>query len=161
MKRQRPWNRVSEQVYSLSTLDERGNVNMNIATYVVPVTMDVKRYMIAVYKNTKTHINIFSRTRGAFFILQGLSEQQKHLVRVLGKKSGITYTKQAYLEKNNLLKRCSIDGNSFAYLNQNSFSLYMKIEKYIELGDHDLIVARVIKVLDNNFEEKLLTTEAL
>jgi hypothetical protein len=59
----RPWNSVSD---------------------VTPVTMHPKRYMIAVYRNTKTHSNLFKTKKP--FLLQALSISQAPLVKILGKK---------------------------------------------------------------------------
>jgi flavin reductase (DIM6/NTAB) family NADH-FMN oxidoreductase RutF len=161
MKKKKPWNRVSEQIYSLSTHDSSGKLNMNIATYVVPVTMDIKRYVIAVYKNTQTHKNIFENRDTSTFVLQALSKTQKSLVQVLGKKSGQIYDKQSYLKKRRLLENYSYENADYAYLIESSFSLLMVIETYTELGDHDLIVARVVKTIQNNFDAPLLDTSQL
>jgi len=158
MKKRKPWNRVSEQVYSLSTLDLNGNVNMNIATYVVPVTMDTKRYSLAIYKGTKTHENIFAQRKQKYCILQALSKSQAPLVKVLGKKSGLRYNKQKYLEKNNLLKIFEFENKNFFYLKENSFSLFLKIEKYVEIGDHDMVICAVQNIVENNFEKEMLNT---
>ncbi len=153
IKKRKPWNRVSEQVYSLVSFDADGKINMNIATYVVPVTMDIKRYCVAIYKHTQTHKNIFEYKKNKDFVLQGLSIRQINLVRVLGKKSGQTYDKQKFLS--NYL--CS----NGSYLAFNAFTLQMKIEKYIELGDHDVIIAKVQKVLENDAQSTPLTTTYL
>lgn len=158
IKKRRPWNRVSEQIYSISTVDSADAVNMNIATYVVPVTMDVKRYVLAVYANTKTHENIFTHKNNPFIILQGLKKEQVKLVQVLGKKSGLRYDKQKYLEKYIALQYCTVGAHSLAYVRENAFSLLLEIEQYIELSDHDLIICRVEKVLQNNTGAELLTT---
>ncbi len=154
IKKRRVWNRVNEQVYSLATYDIEGKINMNIATYVVPITMDIKRYVIAVYKNTQTYKNIFENKNNKSFILQALSKGQINLVKILGKKSGLKYDKQKYLEKNNLLTESE-------YLKNSAFILEMVIEKYIEVGDHDLIIAKVLSVLENNYDKILLNTEDL
>lgn len=50
-KKRKPWNAVSEQVYSISSKSIDGICNMNIATYVTPVTMHPKRYTVAVYRD--------------------------------------------------------------------------------------------------------------
>jgi hypothetical protein len=41
-------------VYSLLTKDIKGAINMNIMTYIVPVSMKPKKYMIALYEGTKS-----------------------------------------------------------------------------------------------------------
>ena len=141
-KKRRPWNAVREQVYSIASVSSAGVHNMNIATYVTPVTMDPKRYCIAVYKNTQTHLNIFKTQQP--FLLQALSLSQMPLVKTLGKKSGITLNKQQYLEKKNIpthsYEQC-------LYLSESYFVLALMPESYIEVGDHDLVLARVAKIL--------------
>jgi flavin reductase (DIM6/NTAB) family NADH-FMN oxidoreductase RutF len=161
LKKRRVWNRVDEQVYSISTIDSYDEVCMNIATYVVPVTMDIKRYMLAIYKNTKTHENIFKSTTNTYFVLQGLSINQLALVPILGKKSSIRYNKQKYLEKKDLLKSILFKEKRYVFLKHNAFSLLVKVEKLIKLGDHDLVVVVVEKVIENIFEKNLLTTNFL
>jgi flavin reductase (DIM6/NTAB) family NADH-FMN oxidoreductase RutF len=81
-KNRRPWNRVNQQVYSLSTCDSKGNINMNIVTYATPATLKPKSYVIAVYRGTKTHSNLFNKPN-AHFLLQGLSSAQTIAVFVI------------------------------------------------------------------------------
>ena len=92
----KPWNLPSYPVYSLITLDNMGKKNMNIMTYVIPVSMQPKHYIIALYENTLSLSNWEYTHSG---ILQILSHDQSYLVRVLGKKSGKIYDKMAYLTK--------------------------------------------------------------
>lgn len=153
-KKRRPWNTVSEQVYSISSLDKEGVLNMNIATYVTPVTMHPKRYLIAVYRNTKTHENIF--TTNAPFLLQGLSLSQLSLVKTLGKKSGLTTNKEVYLKKNTTLLKYH---NSLMYLTDSLFVLSLIPESYSTLGDHDLVIATVEKVVMQNIAVALMTED--
>jgi len=91
-KNRRPWNRVNQQVYSLSTCDSKGNINMNIVTYATPATLKPKSYVIAVYHGTKTHANLFNKPN-THFLLQGLSSAQTNQIRTLGQKSGLKYDK--------------------------------------------------------------------
>lgn len=69
---------------------------MNIMTYVIPVSMKPKHYIIAIYDDTRSLENWQSTHRG---ILQILAPSHAPLVRVLGKKSGKVYDKMAYLTK--------------------------------------------------------------
>lgn len=80
----RPWNRPCLPVYSLSTVQEGGG-NMNICTYVTAISMQPKRYMIGVYKGTKTLENLLKEPR---VVLQLLGEDQYKSVRLLGQQSG-------------------------------------------------------------------------
>jgi len=81
----RPWNRTNLPVYSVSS--GLGNdANMHICTYVSSVSMEPKRYMVAIYKNTKTLQNIESHGE---FVLQLLASDQFNLVKLLGKQVAI------------------------------------------------------------------------
>lgn len=144
-KKRRPWNSVHEQVYSISSTNSEGIVNMNIATYVTPVTMTPKRYLIAVYRNTQTHKNLFNTYQP--FLLQALTCSQISLVTTLGKKSGLHINKELYLKKKNILYK---QYNSLLYLTESYFTLSLVPETYINLGDHDLIIARVEKTIIQN-----------
>ncbi|MEI6716790.1 MAG: hypothetical protein WCK87_03650, partial [Candidatus Saccharibacteria bacterium] len=79
-KNRRPWNRVSQQIYSLSTLDAYGKINMNIVSYATAATLKPKSYVIAVYRSTKTHANIFDKSANEYFLLQGLAKPQSKFV---------------------------------------------------------------------------------
>lgn len=153
-KKRRPWNAVSEQVYSISSIDKKGFVNMNIATYVTPVTMHPKRYLIAVYRKTKTHENIFS-TRSPF-LLQGLSLSQLPLIKTLGKKSGLKINKEVFLKKKAV---ACVRYDSLSYLKESLFVISLIPESYSILGDHDLIIAIVDKVVMQNNTTALMTED--
>ena len=96
----RPWNLANIPVYSLATYDG-GRVNMNICTYVSAVSMDPKRYMVAVYHNTQSLHNIH---QSETVVLQLLGKHHLALVNVLGKKSGKSYNKEQYLTKRRQLE---------------------------------------------------------
>ena len=159
VKNRRPWNRVDQQVYSLSTLDDAGKINMNIVTYATPITLKPKSYMVAAYRGTKTLANIFNKPSN-HFLIQALSTEQSKYVRTLGQKSGINYDKAAYLAKQNL-DFYEIDGKGYGYLPDCGFVLLCKLTKSVKYGDHDLIIAEVVKIIADNKEAKLLTTRNL
>ncbi len=177
MKKRNPWNRVESQVYSLSSVDENGKVNMNIVTYATPITMSPKMYVIAIYRETQTHKNIFGNKKQKYFLLQALCEAQMSLIRVLGKKSGIKYDKVKFLEKQSLDifkvniekddykkegdKNIKIKSTELKYLKESAFVLLCKIEKYIEVDDHDLVIVKIEKTILNNHDKKMLDTEDL
>ena len=158
-KNRRPWNRVNQQVYSLSTCDSKGNINMNIVTYATPVTLKPKSYVIAVYRGTKTHSNIFNKSN-AHFLLQGLSSAQTKHIRALGQKSGLKYDKAKYLAKQNL-QYYELKNQSYGYLPDCGFVLLCKLTNSIKYGDHDLITADAVKIIADNKETELLTTQEL
>jgi flavin reductase (DIM6/NTAB) family NADH-FMN oxidoreductase RutF len=55
--RVKPWNRVDGPIYSLATT-ANGKGNLNICSYVTPISMKPKRFIIGVYKDTKTLANL-------------------------------------------------------------------------------------------------------
>jgi len=152
-KKRKPWNAVDEQVYSISSSSKEGVSNMNIATYVVPVTMSPKQYLIAVYRDTQTHSNIFKTKKP--FLLQALSKDQIHLVRVLGKKSGKVYNKSKYIDE-----QPTAIYKDKTYLLNSSFVLSCTPKEYITLGDHDLVIVEIDKIVMNS-NTNYLTTKLL
>ena len=159
-KNRRPWNRVSQQIYSLSTLDAQGQINMNIVSYATPATLKPKSYVIAVYRGTKTHQNLFGAGAHKHFLLQGLSMGQIKHVRTLGQKSWLKYDKPKYLAKQDL-QYYNYNGNDYGFLTDCAFVLLCKLTRSIEYGDHDLITTEVQKIVVDNNRAKLLTTDAL
>jgi flavin reductase (DIM6/NTAB) family NADH-FMN oxidoreductase RutF len=97
--RKKPWNRVNAPVYSICSKGASG-FNMNICTYVTPVSMQPKRYMIGIYLGTQTLENA---ERSDELILQILADSQYRLVNQLGKLSGSKIDKIARLQKRKLL----------------------------------------------------------
>ncbi len=70
--KQKPWNRVDQPVYSISSLAD-GKPNMNICTYAVPVSLKPKQFMVAVYHGTRTLTNVWAYPE---FLLHYLSRSQ-------------------------------------------------------------------------------------
>ena len=97
----RPWNIINCPIYSLATYTEDG-VNMNICTYVSAVSMQPKLYAVAIDDKTQTFENL---SNSDIVILQIMHQSQIKLVNVLGKKSGKSYNKEAYLEKRGWLNQ--------------------------------------------------------
>ena len=114
------------------------DLNMNICTYVSAVSRKPKLYMIAIDPFSKTFENL---GKSKVAILQILSKEQIQLVKILGKKSGFNFSKDAYLKKRNLINSWqdySILRNCCAYL------LLSKIDQRIT-GDHFLFTFEVLK----------------
>ena len=153
----RPWNRVSQQIYSLSTLDANGKINMNIVSYATAATLKPKSYVIAVYRKTQTHANIFDKSANQYLLLQGFSKPQSRYVRPLGQKSGLRYDKAKYLAKQNM-SFYNLDGSDYWYLPDCGFVIACKITNTIVYGDHDLITVEVVKTVEDNNDAQLLTT---
>jgi len=159
-KNRRPWNRVSQQIYSLSTLDADGKINMNIVSYATAATLKPKSYVIAVYRGTKTHANIFDKSAKEYFLLQGLAKPQSRYIRPLGQKSGLSYDKAKYLSEQNI-SSYNLDGSDYGYLPDCGFVIACKVTSKVVYGDHDLITAEVVKIVEDNNAAQLLTTQDL
>jgi flavin reductase (DIM6/NTAB) family NADH-FMN oxidoreductase RutF len=139
-------------VYSISS---KGNEydNMNIITYASAVSMKPKRFICAVYKNTKTLENV--RSNGAF-VLQILSDTQYALVRLLGKQSGNKINKIERLNKRNLL----LEWNGFSILKEALAVIEMNIIQEMDGGDHVCFLCDVVAYKNLN-EGKELTLNIL
>lgn len=143
----RPWNLPNIPVYSLATYDGR-KVNMNICTYVSAVSMKPKRYMVAVYHETQSLQNIIiSKTA----ILQVLGKQHVPLVNVLGKKSGLRYDKESYLNK----KKCLELWNNRKVLTACAGLMELKKIWSKDAGDHTMFLFDV-KRFQTNHENVLM-----
>ncbi len=153
----RPWNLANIPVYSLATYNGE-KVNMNICTYVSAVSMKPKRYMVAVYHETQSLHNILdSKTT----ILQLLGKQHVSLFNVLGKKNGLRYDKESYLNK----KKCLELWNNRKVL--TACAGLMELEKIWskDAGDHTMFLFDVnrfktnhenVLMLDDLREKKLV-----
>ena len=97
----KPWNIIDVPVYSLSTLTD-GRCNMNICTYVTPISLKPKQYVLAVYHGTLTLDNLLS---GSEAVLQILNHDHIGLINILGKKSGRYFNKENFLRERNLLSQ--------------------------------------------------------
>ncbi|MBM3441552.1 MAG: flavin reductase family protein [Bacteroidetes bacterium] len=95
----KPWNRSSQPVYSVSSY-HAGDANMHICTYVTAVSMQPKRFIIALYKGTRT-LELVRREQR--FVLQLLAAGQHRLIPLLGRKSGHQTDKIALLGRRGLL----------------------------------------------------------
>lgn len=61
---------LSNPVFSLSTVDEMGKTNMNILTYASPVGISPRRWVISLFRKSKTHENFFRRRTGVLQLLR-------------------------------------------------------------------------------------------
>lgn len=73
---------------------------MHIITYVSQISMQPKQFVCGIYYDTKTLENIDLHNK---FVLQILAKEQYVLVNMLGKKSGNSTNKMAYLQKRGLI----------------------------------------------------------
>jgi flavin reductase (DIM6/NTAB) family NADH-FMN oxidoreductase RutF len=141
----RPWNLPNIPVYSLATY-HGDEVNMNICTYVSAVSMTPKRYMVAVYHQTKSLENILKSKTA---ILQILGQRHISLVNVLGKK------KQSYLNKKDLLE----DWNERTVLKNCAGLLELEKLWAKDAGDHTLFLFDVKRFQTNH--DKVLMLDDL
>ena len=139
----KPWNRIDLPVYSVSSRREEEE-NMHLCTYVSAVSMQPKRFMVALYKGTRTLELV---TSNPHFILQLLAEDQYRLTVLLGRMSGNDKDKIRTLEKRNLLNRWK----GFPVLTGALAWMELKVIGSMDAGDHvmhlcDLITARNVQV---------------
>lgn len=145
--KKKPWNRVDLPVYSISSKGAEFD-NMNIITYATAVSMKPKRFICAVYKNTKTLENV--RLNGTF-VLQILSDTQYALVRLLGKQSGNKINKIEKLSKRNLLTQWK----GFNVLKEALAVMEMKVIHETDGGDHVCFLCDVVAYKNLNDGKEL------
>ncbi len=158
--RKKPWNRVNQPVYSISSKDGKGNSNMHIITYAVAVSMQPKQFICGIYNGTKTLELV---KENPHFILQILHENQFRLVDLLGKKSGHTIDKIGRLQKRNLLtqwKDFYILKECLAVIEMKATPLTFNTNIGIQKPDHQLYLCEVVDY-KNCTEGNALTIDIL
>ena len=148
---QRPWNLPSYPVYSLATY-RGGQINMNVCTYVSALSMKPKIIGIAIYDNTKTLDNMLHTEMA---ILQLLHKDQFSLVRILGKKTGLHWDKDSWLQK----KERITFWHGYPVLANCSAHMEFVKKDSIKTGDHTLFLFEVKRF--KSFNGDLLTTQIL
>ncbi len=123
----RPWNRVNAPVYSICSKGDA--FNMNITTYVTPVSMQPKRYICGIYHGTQTIHNVQAETQ---FVLQLLNSSQYNLVNLLGRHTGRNTDKIGRLHKRALLT----NWRGFPVLKDALALIELNIINRMEAGDH-------------------------
>jgi flavin reductase (DIM6/NTAB) family NADH-FMN oxidoreductase RutF len=149
--RVKPWNRVDGPIYSLSTT-AHGKGNLNICSYVTPISMKPKRYIVGVYKGTKTLENLESNPVG---ILNFMTDKMSNLVNILGKKSGHKIDK---IKK--LGERIQLTEEGLFTLNGSLATVRLKFTTRMDGGDHWAWLAEVVSH-ENHNDDKPLTLEYL
>lgn len=144
---QRPWNRPSLPVYSLSTLSGERR-NMNICTYVTGISMQPKRYIIGVYKGTFTLKQLQEQPE---FLLQLLSEKQYRLVQLLGKTSGYDH------DKFNKINEPIAVFRNYTYLTNAAAVVLCRAQLWTDAGDHYAVLCDVITYRNLN-PDPIMTT---
>lgn len=134
--RKKPWNRVDAPVYSV--VSQYGSLaNMNICTYVTPVSMHPKLYLVGLYQGTLTLELV---KKNPEFILQFLSRRQYPLVRLLGQQSGHKVPKIERLRKRKLLS----EWKGFPVLEEAIALLHLSVIRQWPGGDHSLFLCKVV-----------------
>jgi len=151
---QRPWNKTHLPIYSLVTLDSQWVMNMNICTYVVPVSMKPKKYMIAIDPTTHTYQNFL---RSDHAVLQILADDCKKYVRTLWKQSGKN------INKWDKLKWKLWNYKWFPVL--SDASVYMHVKKvnhmHVPWADHELFIVDIESWTYNKANTQFLTTQQI
>lgn len=147
----KPWNRVDGPVYSLSTT-HAGRGNLNICSYVTPISMKPKRFIIGVYKDTKTLENLEANPIG---LLNYLSDKDAKLVNLLGKKTGHKVDKVKALGD-----RIEHAGEGLYKVVGSLAILRLNFMERMDCGDHWAWLAEVDKY-ENLANGKFLTLEEL
>lgn len=124
----KPWNRVDLPVYSVSSRDGEDG-NMHVCTFVSGVSMSPKRFMVALYKGTRTLELV---ERNPLFVLQLLAEDQARLVTLLGRRSGRDTDKLALLAKRGLTTRWK----GFTVLSEALAWMELRVIDRMDAGDH-------------------------
>ena len=132
------WNLPSYPVYSISTIDENDEPNMNICTYAVAVSMKPKLYMLAIYHNTKTLENIQKNKK---CVLQFLTPEHNKFMTPFGRKSGMKSSK-----KNLILKHSTLLLSGFALLHGLAGYIELNVDSLSEVGgDHSIAICSVVE----------------
>ena len=128
-------------VYSLATLDEAGDTNMNVVTYATPVGIrPERRWALSLFKSTASRANFARRRRG---VLQLLRPEHAPLVYALGGTSAADADKAA-----------ACYGAGFAWESSDwdervlpRCAAYVSLEAVgepVDCGDHEVYVCRVV-----------------
>ena len=150
VSRKKPWNRINTPVFSVSSYSDDGH-NMNICTYVTAVSMHPKRFVVALYKGTKTLENI---EQTGHFVLQLLGVQHISLVTRFGKSSGKKKDKLKTLND-----RVS-DYGDFKILSDSIAVIELHVLSLTDGGDHMLALCDVV-TYKNISESEVLTLDHL
>jgi flavin reductase (DIM6/NTAB) family NADH-FMN oxidoreductase RutF len=148
--RKKPWNRVNQPVYSIASA-ANDKVNMNICSYVTAVSMQPKRFIVAIFKNTLTLELVKQNPQ---FVLQFLAQEQYKTVPLLGKKSGYN------TDKLSKLKEPLDTFHDFTILANCLAVVELSIMQWIDGGDHWCALCDVVRY-KNLKEGKPLTLDYL
>ncbi|MCS7064542.1 MAG: flavin reductase family protein [Methylacidiphilales bacterium] len=159
----RPWNLAPQAVYSLAVYPKEAARSslcfpraLNICTYVTPITLQPKRYAIALYTPSYT-LSCLLECPEADLVLHLLSREQLPLVPVLGQRSGWRFDKVDYLRRHGWLKIW----NHRAVLTQTAAYFQLRLGEVREAGDHHLAIMDLVRAKGERAAEDVLTTHHL
>jgi flavin reductase (DIM6/NTAB) family NADH-FMN oxidoreductase RutF len=132
--RVKPWNRVDGPIYSLATT-AGGSGNLNICSYVTPIAMKPKRFIVGVYKDTKTLANLEANPIG---LLNYMAKDQANHIKLLGKKSGHSTDKISQLGD-----QIEHVGDGLYVLKGAIATLRLRFMERLDCGDHWAWLAHV------------------
>lgn len=138
--RKKPWNRTSPPIYSIASRYE-DRFNMNICTYVTPISMKPSRLVVGVYKNTFT-LELVSLQNE--MVLQLLSEDNYRLIKLLGQTSGYNRNKIT------AIKSPLINYKGFTCLDSALALIHLNVIKKTDAGDHWLMFCDVSSFINLN-----------
>jgi flavin reductase (DIM6/NTAB) family NADH-FMN oxidoreductase RutF len=154
----KPWNRINIPVYSVSSRHGEKQ-NMHICTYVSAVSMQPKRFMVALFKGSLTLEMV---ELNQHFVLQLMEEKQYRLVDLLGRKSGRDIDKISLLKR----RKVTTEWKNFIVLKDALAWMELSVISSIDAGDHvmmlcDLVAAKNVRdgnplTLDTLREKKLI-----
>ena len=132
---------------------------MHICTFVSAVSMQPKRFMVALFKGSLTLEMV---EKNMHFVLQLLEEKQYRLIDLLGRKSGRDIDKIALLKKRKVIT----EWKNFIVLQDALAWMELTVISSIDAGDHvmmlcDLVSSKNVRernplTLDTLREKKLI-----
>ena len=126
---------------------------MHICTYVSAVSMQPKRFMVALFKGSLTLELV---EKNPHFILQLLDENQYRLVDLLGRNSGRKIDKIHRLRKRKLIE----EWKKYAVLSQALAWMELQVISSFDAGDHIVKLCDLVSV-KNVQEGNPLTLDTL
>lgn len=149
----RPWNLPDHPIYSLATY-HADSVNMNICTYVTPVSMEPKLYAIAVYHGSRTLENLRAHP---IVHLQLLRKPHILLINALGKRSGHTTDKRKMLQRKKMLDMWE----GLPVLKECAAIVQLRAISAQRAGDHDLYLFETLRYKTFQDDQILMVSDLI
>lgn len=150
----RIWNRPAYPVWSLATVDAKGQGNFNICTYVSTVSLQPKLVVVALYHHTKTCEN--AQATGSA-VLQLLTESHVDIVRTCGRHSGREIDKVKRVSAQHPVSQLG----PFPYLADAAGYMEIDFLDFQEVGGDHLLGIGKVTSSKNLSDAPVLTTDYL